>query len=328
MNNKKIEFSKDEINNMIQLHNEGMTNIEIGKLYKVSKSKISRIFKEYNVPSRHPMLTDKRKNEIIQCYLECRNKAEVERKLHVNTKTITNILKENDIEELTQSQVRQKYSIDETYFDVLDTAEKCYYFGLLMADGYLNEKTNTLTLALQIRDIDIIRKFNDAIGSNRPIKIKKYSLQNSNWSDQAVLYITNEHIRGSLVKNGLRQNKSLTVEFPQSVPEKFYPAFILGYQDGDGHYSSNPKDKRVNFVGTEQFCLRVRSIVKDLLNINSSIMYSHGEKEKPTRVFQIAGNNQVKKYLDWLYDNTPVHLERKYKIYLELYCNINNSLSA
>lgn len=330
---KKLDFSEDDITKMISLHNEGLLNREIAQIFSVSPSSIGRYLRLNNIPSKHPWLSNERKEQIVECYLECQNKTEVEKRLHTNSTTITDILLEYNIPMLDMSHVRQKYTLDEHYFDELDTAEKCYYFGFLMADGYLNEKINTLTIALQIRDRYIIEKFNNAIGSNRPITIKDMSKKNPNWSDQAVLSITNKHLKESLIKLGLCQNKSLIVEFPDSVPEKFYSSFILGYSDGDGSYSKNPKDKRIKIIGTESFCKRVQEIVKEKLNVNSSIMYCHGNKETTTRTFQIAGNHQVKKFLDWLYNGTDLYLERKYNIYKELYCNdekvnINNSQSA
>lgn len=326
---KKIEFTQEQVEDIIKLHDRGLLNREIGVKYNVSKSTITRVLHENGVAPKHPWLTEEREKSIVECYIKYQNKSIVEKIMHVSGSTISQLLIKYNIEQVDQSKVRQKYTLNEHYFDKLDTSDKCYYFGLLMADGYLNEKNNTLSLSLQIRDIDIIKKFNNAIGSNRPITILKLSDKNPNWSDQAVLNITNKHLRETLVNHGLISNKSLLLQFPEkSVPEEFYAAFILGYSDGDGHYSNNPKDKRVNFIANEWFCEFVQKIVKDNLGVNSSIMYCHGKTEKPTRTFQIAGGNQVKKYLDWLYDSCDVYLERKHKIYIDLYCNdTNNSLS-
>lgn len=325
----KIIFSDEQIEKIIELHWQGLYNWQIAEMFGTSKTKITNILHENNVPERHPWLDEEREKQIIDCYILYKNKSIVKKMMHTSDQTIDNLLDKYGIQKIDMSHVRQKYTINENYFDVLDTAEKCYYFGLLMADGYLNEKNNTLTLSLQERDRHIIESFNEAIGSNRPIDIMKFSEKNPNWSDQAVLRITNKHLKESLVKNGLRSNKSLTLEFPVDVvPEEYYPAFLLGYSDGDGHYSSNSKDKRINFIANVWFCEFVKKYIKDKLDINSSIMYCHGETDKPTRTFQIAGNNQIKKYLDWLYDNCDVHLNRKYDIYLKLYCNnTDNSLS-
>lgn len=326
---KKVEFSQEQINEIIKLHYEGYLNRQIGQLFNTSKTKIGHVLRENNISSRHPWMSREREKDIIECYNEHRNLAKVGRLLNANPQTVKEILIKNNIEVLDMSHVRRKYTLNENYFDELDSPEKCYYFGLLMADGYLNEKTNTLTLTLQIKDIDIIEKFNNAIGSNRTIKIIKMSDKNPNWSDQASLNITNKHLKETLVSKGLVSNKSLIIKFPEGIiPEEYYPAFILGYSDGDGHYSKNPKDKRVNFVGTQYFCESVKKILKEKLNINSSIMYCHRETEKPTRVLQIAGSKQVKKYLDWLYNNCNVYLNRKHQIYLDLYHeNINSSRS-
>ena len=46
-----------------------------------------------------------------------------------------------------------------------------------------------------------------------------------------------------------------------------------------------------------------------------------------TSVFSICGNNVCKKFLDWIYKDATIYLERKYKRYVDYY-ELNNSLSA
>jgi hypothetical protein len=126
-------------------------------------------------------------------------------------------------------------------------------------------------------------------------------------------------VHDALVSHGVVPNKSQTLEFPINLKEEYYSSFILGYMDGDGHITDHPKDRRCNLVSTEKFCLSVAKIIKDKLDINSSIMLCHRKDNVPTRVLSIAGKNQVKKFLDWIYSESDIYLERKHDIYQRLY---------
>ena len=50
-----------------------------------------------------------------------------------------------------------------------------------------------------------------------------------------------------------------------------------------------------------------------------------------TTYLYIRYKDQVKKFLDWIYQDTDLKLERKYNTYISKYCseeNINNTLTA
>lgn len=59
-------------------------------------------------------------------------------------------------------------------------------------------------------------------------------------------------------------------------------------------------------------------------------MYCHNNYDVSTRTLQIAGKHQVKRFLDWLYEDAELYLDRKYRLYLSKYYHelLNNSLLA
>ena len=65
------------------------------------------------------------------------------------------------------------YTINEDYFDIIDTEEKAYLLGFLYADGNHFTKKNRITIGLQEKDKHILEKFNELIGSNRPLFLRK-----------------------------------------------------------------------------------------------------------------------------------------------------------
>lgn len=69
------------------------------------------------------------------------------------------------------------HNINNDYFEFLDSADKCYWFGFLAADGYAkkkekNHKQYHLIINLKATDIRHLHKFRDAIGATHPIKTR------------------------------------------------------------------------------------------------------------------------------------------------------------
>lgn len=116
---------------------------------------------------------------------------------------IERILKENNVEMRDDSHKWRQYTLNENYFDVIDTPNKAYLIGLLWADGYNCVKKDEIKLALQARDRDILDKMNIELDSNRPLKLDNRSAKNSNHQDVYRLSIYNKHMSKQLESLGM-----------------------------------------------------------------------------------------------------------------------------
>lgn len=315
---KRNNFTEEDINNIIKLHNDGLLNREIAEQYNTSKSSIARILQNTDLPSRHPWMSEERENKIIELYNLYHRMNKIEEILHVGSSTVKDILQKHNVYIYTNSELHTKYSIDENYFDNIDTNNKAYIMGLLFSDGTVNRKSNAVALSLQEEDRHILESIQKELMTDKPLGFIDYKSKNPNHKNQYCLTLNNKHIHDTLIAHGVIPNKSLLLEFPTCIEPQFYSKFILGIMDGDGTISKNPKDKRCSFLSTEPFCLSAKEIIEHELNIHCSIMLGTN-KNSVTRVLQIAGNNQVKKFLDWLYDDAELYLYRKHAIYERLY---------
>ena len=197
---------------------------------------------------------------------------------------------------------------------------------MIYSDGTISKNGNYITISLQECDKSILDALNKEYGGNRHLTFVNYSAKNSNWHNQYSFSVCSKKMKDDLIKHGAFPNKSLTLEFPEDVPNDLIRHFIRGYFDGDGNLSK--KEDRCTLISTEDFCEKLSIILKNVLGINSSVMYCHDKKDKPTRTFQIAGKHQVKKFLDWIYDDAELFIERKHDLYIQKYYpDINNSLS-
>ena len=100
--------------------------------------------------------------------------------------------------------------------------------------------------------------------------------------------------------------------------------------DGDGHIGRTEKDSSVAFVGPLDFCESLNCVMKKQLGIVFSIREA-GNHNGIT--MQCAAKNKMdrKIFLDWIYQDADLKLERKYQTYLSKYCNsynVDNTLTA
>lgn len=313
------------IDTIKHLHTQGKTLKEIAALYDSSASTIGRLLRSFGINSRGK-LTEENLEEIIELYNTGKSLTQLAKSYRISPGTISAKFKELNIPIRGSDKCNRKWSINENYFDDIDSPNKAYILGLLYADGN-NGKNHCVSISLQEKDKDILRKINIELENDKPLKLIKYSTKNPNWNNQYQLSFTSKYMSLKLTGLGMKPNKSLQLSFPTALNEDYYSHFIRGYFDGDGSIPSNQNDMHVSLVSTLDFCQAIQQILKKELNINSSIYLCH-KKDSPTRTLSIAGRIQTKKFLDYIYKDADLYLQRKYVLYQLKYGSINNSLSA
>lgn len=217
----------------------------------------------------------------------------------------------------------RKYTLNEEYFDRIDSFDKAYFFGFLMADGYNNEKRGVIELSCAPKDKEILGRLNKLIGSSKPLRFS----DNKGIQSYRISWCS-RRLSEKLASFGCVQNKSLKLKFPIILGQKLIKSFILGYFDGDGCISCN-YSKRNNIFGnsfnsmatitsTIDFCLFLKLYFCNNLGVNSIILCRHPENNNSNRTLQISGNRQVIRFMEWLYDGAGIFLPRKYLKFLDI----------
>ena len=208
-----------------------------------------------------------------------------------------------------------KYKIDGSYFDQIDSHEKAICLGFIWSDGCLSQgegKHMYLSIMLNKKDRQYLEWMNVQMKNERPI----YS------SGRFVILVGyHEQLAKGLLKQGIYPRKSMTIGFPtlDQVPDEFLSSFILGVFEGDGSISkSASKAFCANICGTDAFCQWLKVLIKDKLDMNSSITYSPTKAGPPLARIGIGGNFQVMKFMEWMYSKASHKMERKHEKYLEL----------
>ena len=277
--------------------------------------------------------TDEFKNEIVKLYSDGMGMHEISKMLHTEHQRVKDILIEKGVRIRTASELSRKYTINEHYFDKIDNQDKAYILGFLYADGYNSEANNTISLSLQEQDKDVLDKICKVLEYNNKPKLSTFNHdKNPNWSNVYRLNFHSKHMSQTLAKYGVIQNKSLKITFPEFLDESLYSHFIRGYFDGDGcfYYGKNKYDDQINIVGTEEFCLKVMDILhKNSVISGGKVCQIEHSDNGITRIIRFGGAKQTKMFLDWLYKDANLYLDRKHQKYINrYYLNINNTLSA
>jgi hypothetical protein len=273
-----------------------------------------------------PLIHTKEYENIVNLYKSGLSQAKIGEIYNVGYYIIGKILKKCGVEARDDSHKFRKYTINENYFDSIDTPNKAYLVGLLYSDGCNYPPQHRVKLELQERDKDILDRINSEIQSNKPLAFNNLNSKNNNWQNTYRLDITNKHISDKLVELGVVQNKSLILEFPTWLDEQLYAPFLRGYLDGDGHIEWN--DSRfITIVGTSQFCKHVKDFCEHNLDIKC-VIHNTANKDSNTKLLYIGGKCKVKRFLDFVYKDADLYIERKYNLYQKICMemNANNSL--
>lgn len=230
------------------------------------------------------------------------------------------------------------YSCDYHYFDIIDTEEKAYWLGFLTADGWIskNEKSGAgvVGIELQYGDIKHLKKFNKSINGNYQITDRWRTCSLSSNPDKknhiCCIRIFSIKMYEDLETLGFTNNKSYDFGIPK-LDNRLIRHYIRGYFDGDGCFCLSNKSFGVSFITAS---LRFKNSLIKVLNDNDFKPkdYSYVSDYNGTLMYkpEFTKNYEKMRFLDWIYSNSSIYLDRKYKKYLkakEKYDSLNGLTS-
>ena len=247
-------------------------------------------------------------------YLNGWSLSAISKELHMDRGTLSHHLKEDGIEVINK---QNALKFNNKFFDIIDNEHKAYWLGFLYADSAVSSSNNTIEISLKSSDIKHLEKL---------IKDLEYTTDKYIFQDniRCRLQIVDKHLKEQLIKLGCPPKKSLILKFPteDQVPSNLLFPFIRGYIDGDGsvmigkdHHGEYTKP-RLNILGTKEFL----TVLIEKTGWRSA---SIGQKLNNQAYDVEWGGIYVFDYLDQLYQNATIYLDRKYEKYLTL-CELKN----
>jgi len=230
---------------------------------------------------------------------------------------------------------RKKYNYNENYFDKIDSKDKAYWLGFIVADGYVmhnsikdnNSTSNGLRIRLMESDKTHLEKLNENLNYNKNIRIvKNYGIY-KNQQDLAEFSLHSIKMVNDLEKLGLVSGDKSCHEQVPNIERKWMKYFILGLFDGDGHISIGKKVYEIGFLSSKEMIEYIKTFLEEELKITIPYKIEVGKYKKSPNLsrLRIFRKDLIIPILDYLYDS-PIYLERKFLKYKELTnCRLNQS---
>lgn len=214
---------------------------------------------------------------------------------------------------------KRQCTLNENYFQELDSKDKAYFLGFIYADGFITKPSHGQNiLGLTLAEIEPIDKFKKYIQTNKKVGYYKKTNSYSNKSYEYKLALNSDKLVSDIEKLGVIERKTLTLTFP-NLREDLIPHFIRGYFDGDGSVFLH-KDSRkeysyneylgINICGTKEFLV---ALTKHLPFLEEGqCIYKEERKETNCWNLKMASNIRSLELYHYMYkDCNDLYLSRK-----------------
>lgn len=197
------------------------------------------------MPSK--IISEELKQNIIDYYLsKPMTLLEVEQQFNLSHPTISKILKNTP--KYSKAKIKNP-ELKERFFEKIDSEEKAYFLGLLIADGNIF-KDNTgrqasISITLDLEDEYMLLKFKEVLQANTNI-----GHDNRGCGQIAV---RSDIMAKDLQQYGVIPRKSLTTYLP-NIDDKYMNHLVRGILDGDGSIRAQQTEINNRFAHYISFC--------------------------------------------------------------------------
>jgi len=188
------------------------------------------------------------------------------------------------------------YIFDESMFKVIDTEFKSWLLGWLASDGCIGK--NTITIAIDKRDIDILKTIQKEFCTKIPIvdkndRIKSYTISSKEIMQDALNLLKLENY-------GKKADKLTGVDLEDSL----FFHFLRGLFEGDGNIKKSRAPECSIASISEEFLLFIGEKVGIPYKINKGSINYYGVNALD--------------FLGKLYDKCKYKMLRKYELYMDI----------
>lgn len=316
---KRLKFWTFLIN---RAYDNGCSIREYSRRFDIPKSVLYRIKKEFNIETKlfnktNKRITDEIKSKMIDDYtvhgLSC---AKISKKYGFKTsKTTLDVLEDFHIKRKTMSDYTD-YNV--SFFRKIDTHDKSYILGFLLADGYVLKDYVGIGIQLTEKDGYLLEKIGKMLGeSSSVIKIKgkgKHKILDKFVYCRGMNRLTCHcpTMCEDLKKYGFVKNKTKILKFPD-IENRLYPSFFRGYIDGDGTLGINKSNNYpwCKFVSaSEDFVYPAKNKI-DSFGFKTAVYF---KKSGIFELYVCGGRHVIQKFLKWIYKyKNDLYLRRKYE---------------
>ena len=260
------------------------------------------------------IISEQTKQEIINYYLsEPMTLAQVSEKFNLCKPTVGKILSE--IPKYTKAQLNNPY-LKERFFETIDSEEKAYFLGLIIADGNVYKEPNSgrqhsISITLDENDKYLLEKFKEVLNANTAIS------QDGRGCNQFA--VRSDLMAEDLKKYGVVERKSLITYLPQ-IDDNYMNHLIRGIFDGDGSIASKLNEKTNKHRHSFCFC-GSHKLMEDISNYCKKLnletipkVYDYKDGKNLSDI-KIANIHDMLIFGEWIYRDASIYMLRKKERY-------------
>lgn len=301
----EIEFLKNNYMNMTQ---QEMAS-ELGRGYSAIKTKCSLlglIKLDLSWSNSH--------SEFLKQNYKNMTASEIAKKLNCKVSTVRN-------KAFDMGLLKDRYTVDENFFKNIDTEDKAYWFGFILADGCIRnfKGKSHLCIGLNEKDEHHLNKFKASLKSNAPILKRK--------DGAVVLTINCTKLAKDLMSLGCVPRKTYKeLSMPPSIPHELRRHVIRGYVDGDG-WITNTEYRGYRKQGIGICSLKQNILIEFRSEFEKLGLQAKSKKitlDKLSNTYELTYYSKVDSYkiLSYLYNDSTIYLDRKYQKAQEVIQNV------
>lgn len=201
----------------------------------------------------------------------------------------------------------RKFNFKEDMFLDVDTSDKAYWLGFLLADGY-NDYTE-LVINLSSKDTEHLKKFKTFMQSEHPIKLSD--------GNRVSFRIASLENCENLKKHGMVKAKSFILEAPK-IKEELCMDLIRGFFDGDGCIYLYKKEGKIKSATFSIYC-ESPQMIKWIFDKMEKAGINYINVDKTERNISIHKQSELVKIYNLLYKSDSERLQRKYQKFTEVF---------
>lgn len=214
----------------------------------------------------------------------------------------------------------EKYNYNKRFFQNIDSEEKAYWLGFFFADGHtqksLERRYCEAAIMLGVKDKGHLKKLNKSLNGNIEVatRLKGTGFGDGKLHEMATIRLYSVDLVNDLISWGCVPNKVKHMTFP-TISKEYYWSFIRGFFDGDGSISFNKQRQipKCDFASTSYDFLQT---IRGFLFEEKICSYYTQEKSGVWHLCINSMENCVE-FLDKMYGDATIYLDRKYNRYIQ-----------
>ena len=307
-------MKKINIDEYILKNYKEKTNAQMAQELGCSKSTISNHRKHLGISASNLNTKLREYTEYICKQYGKKTSTKLAQELNCSKDFIKKIWRENNISEKYQK--HQLYTLNEHFFNSIDTNDKAYFLGFICADGCIYRRNNhqgMLSIGIKDIDIEILDNFKKCLQTEKPINITKQTEKTT----MATLQITSDILVEDLLAIGVGVRKTFDLSIKnicENIPTTFIPSFILGYFDGDGSIdipNNNTISKSHVRISAPVTSLEDFQNILNKFEIETKIIIDKRDYKEPFGSLELTDTTNKYLFLKLLYSSYQNSLSRK-----------------